>query len=187
MLLMRLLSWLVALAVLPGVPVAGQVPVPTRATVDLPAGATVAWVNLQVVLAKSKLGQQGAADLQKLSDERDADLAARQKAIADLEARISGPQQPALSVDQVSALTRELSHKRAQLIFEEETWEIRLEQFSQEMLGNFRAQMLPVLDEIRDALGLRLVLSLPHPGVIAADPRLDLSQVLVRRLDERTK
>ena len=178
---------ILSIALLSAAPVAAQTPPGTpQATADLPAGARIAYVNLQVALSKSKLGQRGAADLQTLTAERDADLAAKQTAIADLESKASAAQ-PALSLEARNALAQDLTNRRAQLVFDEETWQIRVEQFSQELLANFRTLMLPVLDAIREERGLLLVLSLPHPGVVAADPGLDLSEELVRRLDERTK
>lgn len=155
--------------------------------IALPEGARFAFVQLQNVLAKSKLGQQLSADLKKLTDERDAELAARQKEIADLEAQLAGPARQTMSQDAASALVATLNRKRAELNFEGESWQIRVEEASQTLLEDFREKMLPVIESIREERGLWLVFSLPFPGVVAADSKLDLSAELVRKLDEQAR
>lgn len=160
---------------------------PSAGQTGFPAGARMAHVNLQVVLSKSKLGQAGSAQLKTLTDQRDAELKAREQEIADLQAKLGGPERQSLTPDALSNAVRDLNRRRAQLNFDLETWQMRVEQFSQELLAGFRAQLLPVIETIREERGLLLVLSLPLPGVLAADPRLDLSAEVIQRLDERSK
>jgi len=159
----------------------------TPSTVALPQEARIAFVQLQDVLAKSKIGQRLSADLKALTDERDATLAARQKEIADIEEQLTGPARQTLTQEAGNALVTTLNRKRAELNFEQESWQIRLEDASQSLLADFREKMLPVIEAIREERGLLFVFSLPFQGVVAADSRLDLSAELVRKLDERTK
>jgi len=166
-----------------------QTPAASQAqpAVALPDGSRIAFVRLQEVLSGSKLGQQLSADLKKLTDERDATLAARQKEITDLETQLTGPARQTMTQEAGNALVALLNRKRAELNFDRENWQIRVEEASQAMLGNFRERMLPVVEAIREERGLLLVLSLPFPGVVAVDGRLDLSAELIRKLDEQTK
>ncbi len=185
-------------ALLLAVPVAAQTP-PTQSPATqtpaaqvpaggvFPADARVGFVNLQVVLAKSNLGQRLSAELKAVTDERDAALATRQKEIADIEGQLSGPARQTMSQEAANALVSTLNRKRAELNFEAENWQIRVEEASQTMLGKFREEMLPAIEAVREERGLSLVLSLPFPGVVAVDGRLDLSAELIRKLDERTK
>jgi Skp family chaperone for outer membrane proteins len=155
--------------------------------VVLPEGARIAYVQLQDVLAKSKLGQRLSADLKTLTDQRDGELAGRQQEIADLETQLSGPARQSMTQAAANALVATLNRKRAELNFEQESWQIRLEDASQSMLADFREKMLPVVEAVREERGLLLVLSLPFPGVVAVDTRLDLSAELIRKLDEQSR
>ena len=180
-----MLGWMLAALDVTEPPRQSQTP-PT-ATADFPADARVGFVNLQVVLSKSVLGQRGSADLKKLTDERDADIQAKTKAINDLQARLSGPERQTLDPATRAALVNDLNRKRAELNFDRETWQARVEQASEAMLVKFRAEFLPVVDTIRSDRGLLFVFTLPARGIVAADPRLDLSAEVIRRLDEKTK
>jgi len=186
-----ILGMIVAVSTVPTAaqPAAAQAPAapPAQQAVTLPEGAQIAFVRLQEVLAKSKLGQQLSADLKTLTDERDAALSGRQKEITDLEAQLTGPARQTMTQEAGNALVATLNRKRAELNFERESWQIRVEEASQTMLGDFRENMLPVVETIREERGLLLVLSLPFPGVVAVDARLDLSAELIRKLDEQTK
>jgi Skp family chaperone for outer membrane proteins len=157
------------------------------ATAAFPADARMGFVNLQVVLAKSVLGQRGSAELKAMTDQRDAELQAKQKEIADFEAKLTSPDSQAMAREAVAALMQDLNRRRAQFNFDRESWQIRVEQYSEELLGRFREQLLPVVEAVREERNLLLVFSLPTPGVIAVDPRLDLSAEVIQKLDARTK
>jgi hypothetical protein len=47
--------------------------------------------------------------------------------------------------------------------------------------------LLPVVEAVREERNLLFVFSLPTPGVIAVDPRLDLSAEVIQKLDARAK
>jgi Skp family chaperone for outer membrane proteins len=157
------------------------------ATAAFPADARMGFVNLQVVLAKSVLGQRGSAELKAMTDQRDAELQAKQQEIADFEAKLTSPDSQAMAREAVAALMQDLNRRRAQFNFDRESWQIRVEQYSEELLGRFREQLLPVVEAVREERNLLFVFSLPTPGVIAVDPRLDLSAEVIQRLDARTK
>ena len=162
-----------------------QTQVPAGAA--FPAGARIGFVQLQAVLTKSALGQRLSAELKQLTDQRDAELKAKEQGIADLEAQLNGPVRQTLTREAANALVLALNRQRAQLNFDRETWQRRVQDSSQAMLADFREQMLPVIEAIREERGLLLVLSLPTPGVVASDPRLDLSTELIAKLDARAK
>jgi Skp family chaperone for outer membrane proteins len=162
-------------------------PAQAPAATAFPADARMGFVNLQVVLAKSVLGQRGSAELKGLTDQRDAELQAKQKEIADFEAKLTSPDSQAMAREAVAALMQDLNRRRAQFNFDRESWQIRVEQYSEELLGRFREQLLPVVEAVREERNLLFVFSLPTPGVIAVDPRLDLSAEVIQKLDARAK
>src|SRR5437867_3847463 len=58
---------------------------PPKPAVPFPAEAKVAFVNLQSVVADSKLGKAGSAQMKTLGDQMNAELASAQKKITDLQ------------------------------------------------------------------------------------------------------
>jgi Skp family chaperone for outer membrane proteins len=163
-----------------------QTPAASPAPVPFPEGALIAFVNFPVIVAQSRYGQRGGEELKKLTDERDADLAAKQQELQALDARLSTAGST-LSPEAYSALVQERTTKQRRFQFDSEGWQVRVEQRNQELLRQFEQQVLPIVEAIRAERNLLLVFSVSQSGVVAAHAGLDLSAEVIRRLDATVK
>jgi Skp family chaperone for outer membrane proteins len=169
----------------PTPPPAGQPQTPA-APVPFPADAKIAFVNFPVILAQSQLGQRSGEALKKLTAERDADLGAKQKELRDLEARL-GTAAGTVSPEQYNQLVQQRTTMQRRFQFDNEDWQVRIEQRNQELLRQFEQQALPIVEAIRAERNLLLVFTVAQAGIVAAHPGLDLSAEVVRRLDASVK
>jgi outer membrane protein len=159
--------------------------IPDVAPEPFPTGATVAFVNLQAVVAESKLGKSGSEQLKLVTDRTTAELTAKQQAIQDLQNRIN-TQRELLTQQAVESMIEELGLKQRELQFDQENAQVEIERLNQKLLQDFQLAVFPVVEEIRAERGLMLVLSIADSGVLAAHPGLDLSAEVVIRLDAVT-
>lgn len=149
----------------------------------LPAGATVAYVRLQGVFADSKFGRCSNALLDAMRAKDQAAIAPKQKELQDLQARMNA-QQGAASAETLTLLKRDAD--RSQLDLQSLTQQLQadLANKEQDVLDDFRRKAAPLLEAVRKDKGLTFILSPDQPGeILAADPALDVTAEVVRRLD----
>jgi Skp family chaperone for outer membrane proteins len=170
----------------PAPPPAPPAAAASKPPAPLPAGATFAFINLQYVIAESKIGQAGLAELQKTQQARDEQLRLMAKEITSLQEKYTS-QAATLSADARRTLEVEIDAKRRRLQFETDTRDADLQRMGRDMLDDFSAKVLPIVDGLRKERGLIAIFGLrAEPGgieVLAGDPGLDLSSEIVKRLD----
>ena len=151
-----------------------------------PAGAKFAFVNLQFVIAESKMGKAGLEELRKVQEARDGQLQQLAKEITQLQEKFD-KQRGLLSAEMLKTLEADIDTKRRRLQFDSETRDADLQRLGRDMLDTFSAKVIPVVDGIRKERGLLVVFGVrPQAGgleVVVADPGLDLSAEVIKRLD----
>jgi Skp family chaperone for outer membrane proteins len=154
-----------------------------------PADSKVAFVDLQRVFSQSTFGQQGVAEITKLETSLAAGLAERSKDLQALSEKVKTQQG---IVDDTVWLTwnSDLLRKQREAQFAQQEAQIQVEQLQQTLLGTFEKMVTPVIETVRKERGLWLVFALQPAtadatplSLVAADPALDLSAEIVRRLD----
>lgn len=79
----------------------------------------------------------------------------------------------------------EIAQKRQELQRRAQELEQRAAQRQQELLGPILDQVRSVIEEIRAEQGYKMVFDASAAGVLAADPSLDVTDLVIRRLQER--
>ena len=80
---------------------------------------------------------------------------------------------------------QEIARKQQELRQRAQELEQRAAQRQQELLGPILDQVRTVIAEIREEQGYTMVFDASAAGVLAADPRLDITDLVIRRLQER--
>ena len=80
---------------------------------------------------------------------------------------------------------QEIAQKQQELRQRAQELEQRAAQRQQELLGPILDQVRTVIAEIREEQGYTMVFDASAAGVLAADPRLDITDLVIRRLQER--
>ncbi len=146
----------------PSAATAAQVQPPARGsapagppTTPLPAGAKIAFVNLQYVASNSAEGKADNAKVEALIKKKQGEAAANQKTQQD-----------------------------AQRFQQEAQQEVQ--KLQQELQADFQRKLTPIVQQLAQEKHLSLLLSAQDAGIIWAEPGLDLTAEVIKRLDSAT-
>jgi len=158
------------------------------AIVPLPAGARIAFVNLQVVFTESSAGKQGQDRWRVLNEKLFAGLTARNKEIQGLTEKIQS--QRALVADSVlKQWNQDLARLQREAQFAQQEAQVQSDQAQQDLLADFEKLILPVINALRVEKKLDAVLAIQNEGgglsLLSVDPGLDLSAELIKRLNAK--
>jgi outer membrane protein len=168
-------------------PQATPTPKPVVPPEPFPPGAMVAFIDLQRVVAESKLGKQGHDAMQALNDKLSSDLQAKNKEIVALQDRIK-QQQNIVNEAVLQGMGRDLERLQRAAQFTQQNAEVEVNQLQEQLLKGFQEKVLPIVEALRKEKGLWIVFALgDNSNIAAAHAGLDLSPEVVKRLDAITK
>lgn len=157
-------------------------PLPTTA-LPFPAGATIAYVQLQGVIAGSKFGRCGSQVLNDLRSRNQATLGPKQKAVQDLQAKLQS-QQGLVTEAALTQMQRELQRLQLEGQALAQQMQTDEENRNQDMLNDFQAKVYPLLETLRKEKSLEFILSADGSGsILAANAALDLTAEVIKRVD----
>jgi len=166
-----------------------QAPPATRqapTVVPLPVGTKIAFVNLQIVFSDSELGKQGQEQVRVLNQKLFAGLAARDKEIQGLSDKIKA-QQTIVADALIQNWNQDLARLQREAQFARQEAQIQSEALQQQVLAEFEKKIRPVIEAVRAEKGLQAIVGIQsEPGgltLLAAEPGIDLSAEIVRRLN----
>lgn len=165
-------------------------PAPAQAALaPLPAGARIAFINLQVVFTESAQGKKGQERWKVLSDKLFAGLAARNKEIQGLSEKIQ-TQSAVVDPGVLKQWNQDLARLQREAQFAEQEAQVQRDQLQQEVLSDFEKLVLPVIHALRVEKKLDAIFALQGESsglsLISVEPGLDLSGELVKRLNLKT-
>jgi outer membrane protein len=162
-------------------------PAPKATPVPFPPEAKLAYIDLQVVVRDSKLGKTGQEQMKVLNDALATQLAAKNKEIQALQEKMKA-QQSVVSDAVMGAMSKELEKKGREAQFIQQDAQVQIDQKNAELLADFQAKVLPLVEEIRKEKGLWIIFALgENSNIAAAHAGLDLSPDIVKRLDATVK
>ncbi len=186
--LLALAPTVVAAQTPPTPPTTPTTPTPPAARL-FPADSKVAFVDLQRIFSQSAYGKQSVAQISALETNLAAGLAERSKNLQALSEKVKTQQGV---VEEAVWLTwnADLLKLQREAQFAQQEAQIQVEQLQQNLLGSFEKMVTPLIETVRKERGLWLVFALQPAtadatplSLVAADPALDLSAEIVRRLD----
>ena len=159
---------------------AAQTPPP--APQPFPADAKIGFVDPQVVLQNSAAGKAGMTELQELIQKKQAEIQAKNTEIQKLNQEIQANQSVWSST--VSAQKQaELTRQQNELQYLQTQAQTETDALEQQMVTAFQDKVIPLIETMRAEKGLWLILTNSSGGIVAIDPRIDLSMEVVKRLD----
>ncbi len=158
---------------------------PPAAPVPFPAGAKIAYVNLQQIANQSAEGKVLTAKVQALMQKKQNDAAAKSKQLADAQAKLA--QSGALMSEAArDALTKDIERMNVEGQRFQQDAQTEINEMSQSLQGEFQQKLFPILDSLVKEHDLHLLLSAADAGIVAGNAGVDLTLEAVRKLDERT-
>lgn len=162
-------------------------PAPKATPVPFPPEAKVAYIDLQVVVRDSKLGKTGQEAMKVLNDRLASQLAAKNKEIQALQEKMKA-QQSVVTDAVLNGMAKELEKMGREAQFIQQDAQVQIDQKNQELLSDFQAKVLPIVEELRKEKGLWIIFALgENSNIAAAHAGLDLSEEIVKRLDATIK
>jgi Skp family chaperone for outer membrane proteins len=154
-----------------------------------PAGAKIGFVNMQLVVAESKLGKSGQDRMKKLHDDNQTKLAQLAKAIQDQQQKMN-TQSGAVSDTALQAMKRELDRMQLDAQAAQQKANADEQNLNEDLLNDFSQKAMPVIEALRVEKDLWVILGVTDNTegggqliVASANPGLDLSLEVVKRLD----
>ena len=154
---------------------------PLKPPVPFPTDSKIGFVNMQLVVALSELGKKGSNALKALTEKRTVELAAKSKAIVDLEKEIQQGQS-VLSAATLSQKNLDAQRMRRELDLAQQNADAELTAMNTELLSSFSEKSIPVVEALAKEKGLYLVIS-EQSQVVYVTPAINLTDEVIKRLD----
>jgi outer membrane protein len=167
----------------PATPPAAQQPAtPPAAPAPFPEGAKIAFVDVQFIASNSVSGTVARERLEALNKKLTGEIQEKFKA---LEANRTKLQQggSVMSPQAISQLQKEIEKQERDLQFAQQDAQREMGELEQDLLEEFQNRLNPIVEAIRQEKGLHMIFSAVDAGLAAADPGLNLSAEVVKRLD----
>jgi Skp family chaperone for outer membrane proteins len=170
----------------PPKPAAPAVPPP------FPAGAKVAFVNMQLVVAESKLGKSGQDKMKALQQQNQTRLATIAKGIQDQQQKIS-TQSGVVNESTSQQLKRDLDRMQLEAQTEQQKLNAAEQNLNEDLLRDFSEKAMPIIEALRVEKELWVIFGVQDTAtdgggqliVASANAGLDLSLEVVKRLDAK--
>src|SRR5215467_12166287 len=149
----------------PATPTPAPAP-PATPPAPFPAGAKIAYVNLQQIANLSVEGKNLTAKVQALNQKK--------------------LQSGALSDAAKEALSIEIERQNVEGQRFQQDAQQEINELSQQLQNEFQQKLFPILDLVAKEKGIDILLSAADAGMVWAAPGLDITMDAVKKLDEKT-
>jgi outer membrane protein len=157
---------------------------PATPPAPFPAGAKIAYVNLQQVANLSAEGKSLTAKVQALMQKKQNEAQAKSKALADNQNKLQ-TQSGLMSEAARAALEKEIERQNVEGQRFQQDAQAEINELSQQLQNEFQQKLFPILDLVAKEKGIDILLSAADAGMVWAAPGLDLTMDAVRKLDEK--
>jgi outer membrane protein len=164
----------------PADPAAAQPAPPPPA--PFPEGAKWAFVVLQRIANESAEGKAATAQIQALQQKKATELNEKQKQLQGIQAKLE-KEASVMSVTAQSDLAKQVERLNTEIQRFTQDAQQELTELQEQLRLQFEARVQPVLDEVRQEKGLHFIFNGPDSGLVAADPGLDISLDVIKKLD----
>lgn len=161
---------------------AAQPAAPAPAAAAAQGPIRIAVIDTEKILLSSQAGKKAVADLKKLQEQRENDLRARAQELKDLQTKINDGRL-SLAQDKLADLSKQLEEKDIALRRLQDDANRELTKKRDEMLGQIDDRVMPVINQVGKELGYTLIFRKFESGLIYADEAIDITSVIIQRLD----
>jgi Skp family chaperone for outer membrane proteins len=147
-----------------------------------PAGAKIAFVNLQAIAQLTTEGKAAAAKVNALAQKKQTEGADKAKALQSNQARLqtSGS---VMSDTARTLLEKEIERQQLEGQRFEQDAQAELNELQEQLQKEFQSKLLPVLETLAKEKGVQALYSAGDAGVIWIEPGIDLTLEAVKRMD----
>ena len=164
----------------PTPPPAAQPPVP------FPAGAKFAYINPPRIFQETAAGKASVGRITALTQKKQSEFQAKQKAMADNQQKLQSSG-GVMSDAARGQLEKEIERQNTEIQRFQQDAQAEINELQNEVQAEFVQKVNPIIDAVAKEKGLQIVFNGGDAGFAWADPGLDLTSEVIKRLDAATK
>jgi outer membrane protein len=146
-----------------------------------PEGSRIAFINAQRILSESVLGKASMANMNTLRARKLAELTAKNKELETAQQKLAGGS--LLSQNASVAARKSVERIQVEIQRAQQDAEAAMQELQQRLNAEFDRALAPIVAQVALDKGLHLLLRLDSGAIAWADPSLDLTGDIVKRLD----
>lgn len=155
---------------------------PAPAPAAFPAGAKMAFVNFQRVIAESVEGKTSSAKVQALITKKQSEGAEKQKQLTASQAKLQ--QGGSVMSDTArSQLEKDIERMTVEGQRFQQDAQAEVQELQNELQNQFIQKVTPLLQQIAADKGLHALFNAQEAGLAWADPGLDVTTDVIKKLD----
>ncbi len=169
----------------PATPAAPAQPAPAPQVAPpapFPEGAKIAFVVLQRIANESAEGKAATAQIQALQQKKAAELNEKNKQLQGIQTKLE-KEVSVLSTAAQADLAKQAEKLNTEIQRFTQDAQQELSELQEQLRQQFETRVQPVLEEVRKEKGLHFIFNGPDSGLVAADPGLDISLDVIKKLD----
>ncbi|HEY7792107.1 MAG TPA: OmpH family outer membrane protein [Vicinamibacterales bacterium] len=151
-----------------------------------PAGAKVAYIDIQRIAAESSAGRVASGQVQALIKKKQDEGAARAKMLQDNQAKLQQGGS-VMSDDARAKLQQQVEQEQVDAQRFQQDAQREINDLQQRLQAEFEKKLMPVIDKIVTEKGIQVLLSRSDAGIVWASPSLDLTDEIIKRFDDTAK
>jgi outer membrane protein len=156
---------------------------PFAASAQAPAGSPkIAVIDTERILLNSATGKKALADLKKLQEQKENEAKTKQQEIKDLQTKLNDGRN-ALSQDKLTEMEKQLEDRVIALRRFQDDANRDLGKKRDEVLAQIDQRVMPVINQAGKEMGYTLIFRKFESGLIYADEAVDITNVIIQRLD----
>jgi outer membrane protein len=173
----------------PTPPATPTVPAPTvqpppAPPAPFPEGAKIAFVVLQRIANESSDGKAASAKIQALQQKKATELNEKNKQLQTIQQRLE-KEAAVLSPTAQADLSKQAEKLNTEIQRFTQDAQQELTDLQEQLRLQFEQRVQPMLEEVRKEKGLHFIFNGPDSGLVAADPGLDISADVIKKLDSK--
>lgn len=155
---------------------------PAQPPAPFPQGARIAYFNIQRVANESADGKASTARVQALMQKKQTEIADKGKALQANQQKLqtSGG---VMSESARTQLEKEIERQQVEAQRMQQDAQAEVNELQQELQSEFQKKLFPIIQQVAQEKGLQMLLSQVDAGIVWADPGLDLTDEIVKKLD----
>ena len=147
-----------------------------------PQGARIAFFNIQRVANESSEGKASTAKVQALMQKKQNEIAEKGKALQANQQKLQ-TSSGVMSESARTQLEKEIERQQVEAQRLQQDAQAEVNELQQELQGEFQKRLFPIVQQVAQEKGLQMLLSQVDAGIVWADPGLDLTDEIVKKLD----
>lgn len=163
---------------------AAQAPAPAPAPPPkpFPEGAKIAYVVLQRIANESTDGKASTAKIQALQQKKAAELNEKNKQLQTLQQRLE-KEATVMSATAQADVQKQIERLQTEVQRFTQDAQAEIQDLQNQLMQAFEQRIQPILQQVGQEKSLHFIYNAPDSGIVWADPGLDVSADVIKKLD----